>query len=58
MFLAQSVCFAQQADIEPEVFVYKVKSGDTLQQISLKYLQQPVDVATLKNSVELPTSIK
>ncbi len=48
MFLAQSVCFAQQADIEPEVFVYKVKSGDTLQQISLKYLQQPVDVAALK----------
>lgn len=48
MSFVQSVCLAQPTAIEPEVFVYKVKSGDTLQLISHKYLIQPVDVAALQ----------
>jgi hypothetical protein len=33
---------------EPSVIIYKIKSGDTINQFALKYLQQPVDITAIQ----------
>jgi hypothetical protein len=45
---ASSHAQSRDSHDESSVIVYKIKSGDTLNQLALKYLQRPVDMAAIQ----------
>jgi hypothetical protein len=53
LFWVQTSAWAQTNDAGVDSVVYKIKPGDTLQQLSQKYMQLPVDMTALQKSNQL-----